>query len=289
MSRCAVEITGVHKNLDGAPVLRDLQWRVPEGSVVGLLGRNGAGKTTLLNCLLGISPFDDGRIEVFGQSANALDDEVKGRIGFVPQSSDDLAWMTIEEALDYTGLFYANWRHDFVKNLMSQWHLVPDRPLQKLSKGERQKVDILRALGHNPDLLLLDEPVAALDPIARQAFISELVDIALEDAKTIIFSTHITSDLERIAADVVFLHEGRIALSGPVDELKERIVRLRLADRDLEKLDLPGVIQMHSNGGQSVVTLNDYPPSLVRQLRQDGIAVDVEHLNLEQIFVELCA
>lgn len=289
MSASAIDIEGVHKTFEGTAVLKGVDWSVPVGSVVGLLGRNGAGKSTLLHSLLGLETVDGGEVHLLGQPVAQIDDDIKQRIGFVPQVSDDLGWMTIDQALGYTALFYANWRHDFIAELMHRWQLQPNRRLAKLSTGERQKVSILRALGHNPDVLVLDEPVAALDPVARQSFISELVSLALEDDKTIVFSTHITSDLERIAADVALLKDGRIALAGGIDDLKERVVRLRFGKDDPEQLDLPGVIGLRRAQGHSVVTLKDFDPGVASRLRSDGVAVDVEHLSLEQIFVELCA
>ncbi|MFT7775886.1 ABC transporter ATP-binding protein [Roseateles sp.] len=207
----------------GPAVLERLDWQLLPGQVVGLLGRNGAGKTTLLEALLGLREPDAGTVRLFGQDVQHLDDAARARIGYVPQHSDLFESFTPAQLLAYFRSFYLRWNTAKVEGLMSRWDIRPDQPIRKLSGGQKQRLSIIRALAHEPDLLVLDEPVASLDPAGRRDFLRELVGEVLDRGATVVFSTHILSDLERVAFNVAFLTQGRIALQAPLDELLEQV------------------------------------------------------------------
>ena len=207
----------------GAPVLKGLDWRLLPGQVVGLLGRNGAGKTTLLETLLGLREPQAGTVRLFRQPAHRLDDVARSRIGYVPQRSDLFEAFTPDQLLAYLKSFYPRWNEAKVDGLMSRWDLARDKRIAKLSVGQQQRLSIIRALAHDPDLLVLDEPVASLDPAGRRDFLAELVEQVLERGTTVVFSTHILSDLERVAFNLAFMNGGRIALQAPLDELLDEV------------------------------------------------------------------
>ena len=207
----------------GPVVLDRLDWQLLPGQVVGLLGRNGAGKTTLLETLLGLREPDAGTVRLFGQDVQRMDDAARARIGYVPQHSDLFESFTPAQLLAYFKSFYPRWNDAKVEGLMSRWDIRPDQPIRKLSGGQKQRLSIIRALAHEPDLLVLDEPVASLDPTGRRDFLRELVGQVLERGATVVFSTHILSDLERVAFNVAFLTQGRIALQAPLDELLDQV------------------------------------------------------------------
>lgn len=207
----------------GTDVLRGLDWTLLPGQVVGLLGRNGSGKTTLLETLLGLREPQAGQVQLFGRDAAALDDATRARIGYVPQASDLFESFTPAQLLAYFRSFYPRWNEARVEGLMSRWDIARDLPIRRLSGGQKQRLSIIRALAHEPDLLVLDEPVASLDPMGRRDFLRELVEQVLDRGTTVVFSTHILSDLERVAFNVAFLSEGRIALQAPLDELLEQV------------------------------------------------------------------
>lgn len=219
-----VEITGANLAYSGGPpVLRGLDWRLLPGQVVGLLGRNGAGKTTLLEALLGLRETQSGAVRVFQQPVSRLDDAARARIGYVPQQSDLFESFTPAQLLAYFKSFYPRWNEAKVDGLMSRWAIDRDKRIGKLSVGQQQRLSIIRALAHDPDLLVLDEPVASLDPVARRDFLRELIDGVLERGTTVVFSTHILSDLERVAFNLAFMNGGRIALQAPLDELLDEV------------------------------------------------------------------
>jgi len=228
-----VSLSGVSKSFGPQQVLQSLDWNIPRGKVIGLLGRNGAGKSTLLQCMLGLREVDAGKVALYGAGVADLSPDVRAKIGYVPQKSDLFSWLTPAQLLEYFKALYPRWNDAKVSGLLSRWGfdaMAMNKAISKLSGGEKQRLSIIRALAHDPELLILDEPVAALDPVGRREFLRELIDGVIERGTTVIFSTHILSDLERIALDVAFLKDGRIALQGELDSLLDN------AQRSLEDL-----------------------------------------------------
>lgn len=222
MTALPIQMRGVARRFGSKTVLDGLDWEVGPGQVVGLLGRNGAGKSTLMECMLGLREIDGGSIALFGESPAALSDATRARIGYVPQKSDLFDWMTPLQMLDYFKALYPRWNDAKVAALLERWGIdiaMRNKPIRRLSGGEQQRLSIVRALAHDPELLVLDEPVSALDPAGRRDFLTELIDGVIERGTTVVFSTHILTDLERVALDVAFLKGGRIVLEGDVDDL----------------------------------------------------------------------
>ena len=267
-------------------VLDGLDWSLPSGQVVGLLGRNGSGKTTLIETLLGLREPDAGRATMFGQASTALDDAARGRIGYVPQRSDLFEWLTADQLLAYVRSFYPRWNTAKVDGLMSRWDIARHKPIGKLSGGQQQRLSIVRALAHEPELLVLDEPVASLDPAGRRDFLGELVEQIVDRRTTIVFSTHILSDLERVALDVAFLASGKIALHAPLDDLLESSVRLGGVPADIERFVSRHQLQSISRapGGPVIARGRDasaMPPATS--------TVSVDRVTLEDLFLALTA
>lgn len=236
MSTAIMHAEGVKKSFSGHAVLNGLDWQVKPGQVIGLLGRNGAGKSTLIECLLGLRELDAGQVSIYGEDVANLSEATRARIGYVPQKSDLFEWLTPDQMLAYFKALYPRWNEAKVEGLLERWGfntLMRNKAIGKLSGGERQRLSIIRALAHDPSLLVLDEPVSALDPVARRDFLRELVDGVIERGTTVIFSTHILTDLERVAVDVAFLKDGKIALQGGLDALLEK-ARLSLEDLFVE-------------------------------------------------------
>lgn len=217
----SAQLNGIQVRYGSQQVLRGLDWQLLPGQVVGLLGRNGGGKTTLLETLLGLREPAAGTAMLFGQPVASLDDAARARIGYVPQQAELFEWLTPTQLLAYFRSFYPRWNEAKVEGLMSRWDIARDKPIAKLSGGQKQRLSIIRALAHEPDLLVLDEPVASLDPAGRRDFLRELVEQVIDRGTTVVFSTHILSDLERVAFNIAFLSQGRIALQAPLDELLE--------------------------------------------------------------------
>ncbi|KQV53024.1 ABC transporter ATP-binding protein [Pelomonas sp. Root1217] len=267
----------------GEAVLKALDWTLQPGQVVGLLGRNGCGKTTLLETLLGLREPQQGRVQLFGQDAARLDDAARARIGYVPQHSDLFESFTPAQLLAYFKSFYPRWNESRVEGLLSRWDIARDRPIRKLSGGQQQRLSIIRALAHEPDLLVLDEPVASLDPVGRRDFLRELVEQVLDRGTTVVFSTHILSDLERVAFNLAFLSGGRIALQAPLDELLEQVRAFTGTVTELAslfaRLGAEPLKRTPLEAGRERV--------LARLPAGVGAPADAQAVNLEDLFAEL--
>jgi ABC-2 type transport system ATP-binding protein len=285
-----LQVRGLEKSFKQRKVLKALDWQVPAGRVIGLLGRNGAGKTTLLRCLLGLSPINGGAIELFGQPMIEPGGERMHRIGFVPQTFDLFPWMKVRAYLDFTAAFYARWNTALVDRLLSDWELDTKQKIGELSQGQRQKLAIVRAIAPDPDLLVLDEPVASLDPQARRAFMGELLSLMRAPGKTVIFSTHITADLERADADIALLRDGRIQFTRPLAELREHLKRVIFHRTGgwTQPPVVAGVLKAHLQGDQAVLLVEDPAMDSLHALAaRESAGLRIEVPTLEDLFVEL--
>ncbi|MCL4160060.1 UNVERIFIED_CONTAM: hypothetical protein GTU68_035778, partial [Idotea baltica] len=176
MSDAILHAQDLHKRFASQPVLNGLNLEVNAGQVVGLLGTNGSGKTTLIKCLLGLLKIDAGECSLMGEQSWDLSGDVKAKLGYVSQEFVLLPWMTVQAMVDYTAAFYEKWDYAYGVRLLKEWDLDTKQRVGALSVGQRQKLAVILALGHHPELLVLDEPVASLDPVARRHFLQSLID-----------------------------------------------------------------------------------------------------------------
>ncbi|HEY1899676.1 MAG TPA: ABC transporter ATP-binding protein [Steroidobacteraceae bacterium] len=279
----------IQKHFGSIQVLNGITLTLLPGTVLGLIGRNGAGKSTLIRILLGLQQPDSGQSFVLGDRSLAMGDAVKSRLGYVPQQPDALGWMRVGDMLDFVGCLYPRWDREFVQQSLLRWQLPPSSPLSKLSPGERQRVAIIRALAVRPDLLVLDEPAAALDPVSRRDLLREIAVRAAESGTSVLFSTHIVSDLERVASHVAFLHEGKLLLHAPLDELGDTHARLTVP------AEAKGTLAARVAGELSRRRRPDGSVSLVIARQSDApwplLAADprirLDHLGLEDLFIEV--
>jgi len=288
MNTPIVQLSSISKQFGSTPILTKLDWQVMPGQVIGLLGRNGAGKSTLLECLLGLRETDGGSVRIFGEDVRKLSDAARARIGYVPQKSDLFDWLTPRQMLDYFKALYPRWNDAKVDALLARWgfdQLMQNKAISKLSGGEQQRLSIIRALGPDPDLLVLDEPVSALDPIGRRDFLRELIDGVIDHGTTVVFSTHILSDLERVALDIAFLKDGRITLQGQLDELLEGARRVTGPGAVLDGVKLAGELRRQRGEGGTVSVVTHGGAALGEVGAQPGVRV--EPLSLEDLFIEV--
>lgn len=290
MSPLAQPVAELHQvclSYASLPVLRALDWTLYPGQVVGLLGRNGAGKTTLLESLLGLREPQQGTLTLFGQAVSQIDDACRARIGYVPQQSDLFEGFSAAQLLAYFRSFYPRWNENKVQSLMSRWEIPWDKPIARLSGGQQQRLSIIRALAHEPDLLVLDEPVASLDPAGRRDFLRELVEQVLNRGTTVVLSTHILSDLERVAFDVAFMSEGRIGLQAPLDELLDQTRQVSGPASAMQDFIRRSGAQLI---GKPVAAGAALESALLRLAPDTDLQVsglNFEPVNLEALFMEL--
>lgn len=277
-SSYAIEVSSLNLAYGAAHILKDVTLLIPQGAVVGLVGPNGAGKSSLIHCLLGAVAPQSGSVEVLGEEPGSFSEQVRSQIGYVAQTPDLLEWMGARQYLDYIGAFYAHWDSHRVSELMKKWGIDPKQKIVDMSLGQKQKIALLQAIGNNPMLLILDEPVASLDPIMRRDFMRSLFDDGSE--RTIVVSSHLLSDLERIMTHLILVKEGTVLLAEEWDSVVENLQKVRLLS------ELPhqvGLIAQHVHNGQvsAVVDVRKFdskalPPSAV-----------LSTMNLDEIFVEV--
>ncbi len=286
MDAAPLAARGLSHGYEDGQVLSGVDLSLEPGSVLGLIGRNGAGKSTLIRAMLGLLQPQAGACTVFGEPALKLSDRAKARMAYVPQQPEALAWLSARQMLDYVGRFYPTWDAAFAKTTLERWQIAPDKLLGKLSPGERQRVDLVRGLASRPELLVLDEPAAALDPVARRDLLREIALRAGEAGTTVLFSTHIVSDLERVASEIAFLHQGRLLLHCGVDDTKERFARLWLP-ASMSAAAPSSVLgrHRHEDGSLSVVVERDADGRWPEAASLPGVRIDA--LGLEDLFVEI--
>jgi ABC-2 type transport system ATP-binding protein len=281
---------GLGKSFSGKPVLADVSFTVEPGDVVGVLGKNGAGKTTLLELVLGFTPPTAGGVQLFGYDSYRLPGAAKARVGFVPQQDELVNQLTAADQIGVIASFYPKWDDELVGRLCSEWEVDLKQRVKNMSVGQRQKLSILLGLGHKPDVLILDEPVASLDPVARRQFLEQIIEVAADGNRAVVFSSHIVSDVERLANKIWILKDRRMYWQGDFDSLKDSIVRLHVrATRPLPaSLAIPNALHVQRNGTTAAAIVQGWraemQDSLVEQL---GAEIEIEQLTLEEIFLEL--
>lgn len=223
MNDAVIDLLGITKHYGGRTVLDNVSAQVHAGQVTGLVGLNGAGKTTMLETILGYALPDSGSATVLGIPSHDIGaSPVAAKVGFVPQQEELLTAYRGRDYLALIAKFYRSWHDDTVDRLVTEWSIPIDRRISRMSLGERQKLAIASALGHRPELIVLDEPVASLDPLARRQFLREIVAIAADHDATVLFSTHIVTDLERVAERIWLLRDGQLIVDEDLDALKQR-------------------------------------------------------------------
>jgi len=197
---------------------------LPKGYIMGFVGKNGAGKTTTIKLILNMLTRGSGEIKIFGQDNLEHEAEIKSRIGVVMDTTFLVEDWTLVDAGRALKPFYQNWNDDRFKELLAGFSLDPTKKVKQLSRGMRMKIMIALAMAHEPDLLILDEPTSGLDAVARDELMEILMNFITNENKAVLFSTHITTDLEKIADYITFINNGKILHSDTKDNLLEKYV-----------------------------------------------------------------
>ena len=253
-----IEIETLSKSFAGQKALNQIQLTINPGHIVGLVGPNSSGKSTLLRHLIGMLLPDKGSCRVFGTKASHLSQDQLSRIGYVHQEAELLTWMRCREHIRYVAAHYSSWNPAIESRLIDLFELDLTQKVGTMSPGQRQKLSILLAASFEPDLLILDEPAAALDPLARRQFLELMLEILQDPQKTILISSHILSDIEKVIDHVVFLHQGDILKDCQLDDLREEYVRLELISHqgDLpDQLPFRDMFSREQQGGRALLTL----------------------------------
>ena len=213
----ALEVRGLGKTYP-AFTLKDVSFDVPQGAIVGFIGRNGAGKSTTLKSILGLVHPDGGAVSFFGQDARQHEREFKEQIGVVLGGIDFYPKKKVKTITDVTRRFYRNWNNEKYRHYLKLFSIDEEKRVDQLSSGMKVKYLLALALSHNAKLLILDEPTSGLDPVSRDELVELFRAIVADGQRSILFSTHITSDLEKCASHITFIKDGEIFHSSTVAE-----------------------------------------------------------------------
>lgn len=232
----ALKIQGLSKKFEGF-ALDKVSFQVPSGSIVGLIGENGAGKTTTINAALGLIKKDSGEIELFGENVEHLTPSIKEEIGAVFDASNFSEELTPEKLDKVLKDIYTSWDQDLFRELLDRLEIPFSRKIKTFSKGMKMKLSLAAALSHHPKLLILDEATSGLDPVMRDDILDMFLEFVQEEDHAILVSSHITSDLEKVADYIVFIHKGKIIFSKQKDELLEDYGIIKCGDEQFKALD----------------------------------------------------
>lgn len=283
-----VTIERLTRSFGDKTALDDVSLTVPRGGVFGLIGGNGAGKTTLIKHILGMLKAQHGSVRVFGLDPVQNPVGTLGRIGYLSEDRDLPDWMRVSELIRYTQAFYPNWDEKFAEELRETFDLNPRTTVKNLSRGQRARAGLLVALAHRPDLLVLDEPSSGLDPVVRRDILGAIIRTIADEGRTVLFSSHLLDEVERVADRVAIIHQGRILLTSTMDEIKEQHRRVTL--RFDQSIDAPpslvGTLSLEGQGTEWTYVCSGES----RQLRSAAEAlgatvVDDSALSLDEIFV----
>jgi ABC-2 type transport system ATP-binding protein len=221
-----ISVHGLTRRFGPKVALDNVSLSVPRGSVFGLVGANGAGKTTLIKHLLGLFRPQAGTVRVFGLDPVADPVGVLSRIGYLSEDNDLPGWMRVHELMRYTEAFFPNWDWEYAERLRRDFELDPNGKVKNLSRGQRSRAGLVTALAYRPDLLVLDEPSSGLDPIVRRDILGAVIRTVSQEGRTVVFSSHLLDEVERVSDHVALLVRGTLVYAGPLDELKAKHHRL---------------------------------------------------------------
>jgi len=273
-----IEVKSICKNFPGFS-LTNVSFAVPQGYIMGFIGPNGAGKTTTIKSILNMISPDSGEIVLFGVKASATSQELKDDIGVVmdlPFYVDDWKVKDVETAL---APFYSRWSHEVFADLVDKFDISKSKKVKDLSRGMKVKLMLTVALSHDAKLLILDEPTSGLDPVARNELMDILAEFITDESKAVLFSTHITSDLEKVADYITFIVDGKIEFTGERDALLEsyRLVKGGASNLTVEQKQNIIGYREHSVGFEGMVKTEN--------AKQLPIGIVLEKTTLEEIIV----
>ena len=263
-------------------MLNNVSFSVPYGSIMGFVGENGAGKTTTIGCILNTIRKDGGNIKLFGQEMTDADTEMREKIGVVYDGNNFPSYLTAEQLSRIMQGLYRSWDETLFRKYLSDFGLPVRQKIKSYSRGMTMKLAIAAALAHHPQLLILDEANGRLDPVMRDEVLDILLDFVQEEKHSILLSSHITSDLEKIADYITFIHEGQIIMTVSKNDLAYHYAVMRCRENQFHELDPKEILAYRKRDFQIDVLVAD---GAGMQRRYPGVVVD--HVSVDEIMLLL--
>lgn len=256
-----IKTTQLKRSFGKQQVINGIDLDVVQGQVYGFLGRNGAGKTTVIKMIMGLIQPSAGTISLFGASACPITQTQKTLIGYVPQEQNYYMWMTATQLAEFVAAFYTNWDHKLFKHLLKVFDIVHDKKVADLSGGTKVKLSLAIAIAHKPALLILDEPTAGLDPIARREFLDIIRSETNNSGVTLFFSSHLVHEIEEVATCIGLINDGKVCYQGSPEFLKAS-VRMLVPNHSVAHLNSD-----HIQSIGDLITFNATDAELVKHFR----------------------
>lgn len=285
----AIVTNRLTKHYRGRRVVDSLSLRVPACCVYGLLGRNGAGKSTAIKMLMGMVRPDSGSATLLGEDAATLSNETRARIAYLAEGHPLYGWMTIDDAVRFTRAFYDRWNDALVDQILDHFELSRGQKFRRLSRGQQAQVSLALAVAPDPELLVLDDPTLGLDTVVRRDFLESLIQIIQRQGRTILFSSHILGDVERVADRIGIMIGGVLRVDCRTETFRESIrkIVLEFIGSPPDAPSIPGLVSCRQVGNSLELVLVGYEDAqreAVEQLRPQ--LIEVLDLNLEDAFIE---
>ncbi|MCC6581351.1 MAG: ABC transporter ATP-binding protein [Phycisphaeraceae bacterium] len=269
-------------------VLRELSLHVPRGCVMGLLGRNGSGKTTLIRLLLGLMAPTRGSCEVLGQPSLSLTPAMRGRIGYLSEGHPVVPWMTLKQCAQYQRAGHAQWSDQLYEAVLDHFNLGLRQRAKHLSRGQCAGLALALTLAPQPELLILDDPALGLDPVARRTLLEAMVHFTREQGRTILFSSHLLDDVERVADRIAILDRGILKVCCATEDFREAVscVVVHCSRKLDDTTTLPGLLNLTQEGDAYIITLVHFNAETKAKLARLGCDI-IEHrpMNLEDAII----
>ena len=272
--------------------LDTVSFDVPSRCIFALLGRNGAGKTTALRCLLGFQRPTRGRTSILGHESLRMPPALRGRIGYVAEGQKLVGWMRVRQLVAFQRSSFPSFDEELCRNYLKRLGLPEKRRVFQLSRGMRAQLALALALAPRPELVILDDPAMGLDAVVRREFLEVMIDLIQEEGRTLLFTSHILTDVERVADRVAILDDGILRLNAPLDVVKERVRRFHaFFDGDAPPVpDLAGLVRARRRRNELVLTVVDGDGAVRESCSRLGAKEIVdERLSLEDLFIDYTA
>jgi len=282
-----IEARDLTRRFGETVALAGVDWTATAGTAIGLVGRNGSGKSTLLRVVTGLLLPSGGSCRTLGWPAGELRADELARIGYVDQEAELLDWLSVEQQVRYVAAMQPRWDRQHERRLCDALELDPRRTVGELSKGMRQRLAVVLALAHRPELLLLDEPVSGIDPAARALVLELCLERVIQDGATLVISSHVLHDVERVVDRLLCLDEGRVTADASIDELKEGYAEwiVTSGPRELPAaFPEPFVLRHEGNGRHARLAVRAGEQELRAFRERHGVTVERRSLDLERIF-----
>jgi ABC-type multidrug transport system ATPase subunit len=288
-----VEVNNLTRRFKEKVALDEVTIQLIPGKVYGLLGENGAGKSTLIKHIIGALQPQSGSVEVFGMTPASNPVEVLSQIGYLSEDRDLPMWMRANELLNYTASFFDGWDREYAQELLEKFHLDPHIKVKNMSRGEKARIGLITALAHRPKLLVLDEPSSGLDVSVRYDILSEVVRSVADSGRTILFSSHLLDEVERVTDNIIMINKGKKIIDGHVDTIKDQHYRyiVKFADETEEvksflKSD-PQLIRSLQQDTEWLVVAHEPIADRIKEL--GGEIVETQAASLENVFMDYCS